>query len=153
MLCVIHLLLKIFWSKLNMKPLPSPHTNLQANLVHFGQMAFSYKTPHQYIEGLRSCLGWFWTPAWRTRGCFPFHSPGLPRQQTDETQLRARTTRATKPDPAELQFGMPLLEGIAFFRSCMAPGPNRSDQGLSSWEVETNIRLWWVEWAHDRPSR
>lgn len=98
-------------------------------------------------------LPWFWTPAWKTRGCFPFHSPGLPRQQRDKTQVRARTTRATKPDPAELQFGMPLLEGIPFFRSCVVPGPNTSDQGLSSWKVETKIRLWWAEWAHDRPSR
>lgn len=76
-----------------------------------------------------------------------------PGEQRDETQVRNKTSSATKLDPAELQFGLLWLEGIAFFRSWMVPRPNRPDQGLVSWKLGTQIRLWWVRWAQDRPRR
>lgn len=144
MLCVIDLLLKILWSKLNMKPLFSPHKNSQLNLVCFVQMAFSYKTPHQSSQGLRSRLGSGSQPE-KQECASHFTAQGC----RDETQVRTRTSWDTKTEPA----GLSLLEGIPFCRSCMVPGPNRSDQGLPSWKVETKIRLWWMEWAQDRPGR
>lgn len=80
MLHVIDLLLKIFWSKLNTKPLPSPLTNSQTNLVCFAQIASPYKTPHQYIQSLRSCLG-SGHQSEKQEGVPHFTAQGCPGQQ------------------------------------------------------------------------
>lgn len=62
------------------------------NLVRFAQKAFSYKTPLQYIQGLRSCFG-SGPQSENQEGVSHLTAQSCPGQQRDEVQERARTAR------------------------------------------------------------